>query len=253
MIDTLSLGFFKRYTWLSKIYYPIYWFFGWITLARVYRAIYYSIITRYPKSRIRVFLIIYLGVLMLSPFHKFDQYIFYPDNFYLEEENFSYYYDDLRNDRWIRYATIPSQVITNDYMPVFVRYVVDHNEDINKGCPDFSPSKKEKIISGIGFNGGINFSDPSVMEKEPDKLLDCLADHYNIYLNDSLLLDLDYWFYKHPNKGEIGLLTTLDLSTSSKGKNILKITRNTFKEKEDGVEALEEKNYVSIPFWLSKR
>lgn len=79
-IDTLSLGFFKRYKWISKIYFPIYRVIGVITMAGIYRSIYYSLINRFSKNKIRLALGVYLIMFFLIPFFKFDQYIFYPDN-----------------------------------------------------------------------------------------------------------------------------------------------------------------------------
>ena len=107
-------------------------------------------------------------------------------------------------------------------------------------------------MSGIRFGGGIQFSTPKKNEKEPEKALDCLSRHYNIYLNDSLQTQIDFWFFTHPNKGEKGLMTILDLSASPPGRSSLKITRNTFEINDDSEASIEE-DLVTIPFWLNNK
>ncbi|MEM6966996.1 MAG: hypothetical protein AAF573_19700, partial [Bacteroidota bacterium] len=79
-IDTLTIGIFKRYKWTSKLFFPIYKFIGWITLAKIYRSIYYSLASRFSKGAIRFGLTVYLLLFTFIPFFKFDQYIYYPDN-----------------------------------------------------------------------------------------------------------------------------------------------------------------------------
>lgn len=251
-IDTLSLGFFKRYRWLSRIYYPIYRFFSWISLAKVYRGIYYSIITKYPKSRIRFFLLIYISALILIPFHKYDQYLFYPDNSNIDQILESNLYDNIRTDEWISTASIPARIVKDAYLPLFIRYDVRDNEAIKKQCKEFNPAKKEGITSGISFRGGIRFSDPRTIEPEPQKLLECLSSYYNIYINDSLQTDLDFWFYQHPNKGELGIMTVLDVDAVNQGRNTVKITQNDFQEV-DEVETPSEIDLIKIPFWIEQQ
>lgn len=54
LIDFFTLGFFKKFKWVSKIYYPIYFFFSYVTLAILSRSIYYYMISKFSKNRIRI-------------------------------------------------------------------------------------------------------------------------------------------------------------------------------------------------------
>lgn len=44
VIDFLSGSRLKRVRWLSRVYYPVYRLLGWITLARLYRPLYYNLV-----------------------------------------------------------------------------------------------------------------------------------------------------------------------------------------------------------------
>lgn len=245
MIDTLSLGFFKKYKWTSRLYYPIYVFFGFITISFVYRGIYYSLISRYSKRRIRLFFIPYIFLIFLAPFFKYDQYVFYPDN--ESNQNFlSVYYDDIREeDSWIAHASIPSQRLTENFFPLFIRYNVQDNKHIRAACNDYTPSKKGGLKSGISFKGGIFLKSPDVPEANPEKLLSCLSQFYTVYLNDSLYTNLEYFYFEHPNKGELGIYTMLDTKVLDRGKHTL-----TIKKMEANEDQFIETEYVSFPFWL---
>jgi hypothetical protein len=196
--------------------------------------------------------LIYISALILIPFHKFDQYLFFPDNSGIDQILESNLYDDTRQDEWISTASIPSRITKNAYLPLFIRYDVGDNEAIQKQCEDFNPAKKDGITSGISFKGGIRFSDPITIEPEPQKLLDCLSSYYNIYINDSLQQNLDFWFYEHPNKGEMGIMTVLDLLPEGKGRNTITITKNDFQE-ENEIERPHEIDLIKIPFWVEQQ
>ncbi len=244
-IDTLSLGFFKKYKWISKIYYPIYKLIGFITLAGIYRSIYYSLISRFSKNNIRLALLIYVSLFVLIPFIKFDQYIFYPDNG-TEIKVSSNEYDNLRDkDYYIYNASIPSQIVNGSFLPLFIRYSIRDNEVLKAICKDFEPKKKEGINSGIYIGkNGINFSDPFVNEDNPEEALKCFSNFYNIKI-DSVEITPDFYFYIHPSQRERGVQTMLGIENLSKGKHEIFIQRKKLNSKEE----VEDTDYTRIVFW----
>ncbi len=248
LIDTLSLGFFKRQKWFQKIYYPIYVFYGYITLSGIYRGIYYHLASRFSKRIVMMLLIAYVLLFALYPMHKYEQYPFYPDN---ETNNKLYQnrYDDRRQDQhYIKYASIPSMNIDQNFLPLFIRYNIGDNETIQQLCTDYQPSKSVGIISGIKIShNGINLSTPYVEEKNPEKLLNCLSQLYTIYLNDSLVINPEFYYYSQPIMDEKGIQTMLSIQHLPKGKNEIKVTR---KEYDDVDEILNDVEYTRIPFWL---
>lgn len=244
LVDTLSLGFFKKYDWLSKLYYPIYRFLGWITFASIYRSIYYSLISRFSKRNIRGLLIAFIFLLVMFPLNRVTFYKYFPDQGSDAKQMASNNYDELREEgARIWSASIPSEIIDSDYVPLFIRYDVDNNETIDTLCTDYTPTKSSYWVTGID-RGGIH--DPYAKEEDPDKLLACLSQLYTVTINDSILTDLDFYYYAHPNLEEKGLRTMLYTKPLPKGKNIIKIKyQDLDKEKQ-----LIEKTLTTIPFWL---
>jgi len=244
-IDTLTIGFFKKFKWTSKIFYPVYKVVGWMTLASVYRSIYYSLASRFSKGKIRTALIVYLLPFFLIPFVKYDQYIFYPDNAD-EIELTNSKYDDLRKDGSIIWnASIPSQVVDESFLPLFIRYRVGDNNRISKICSDFQPLKKEGFNSGIYiWLDGLHINEPVVNEKSPEKSLDCFNNFFNVKI-DSTKIETDFYLYTHTNEGEKGIQTMLDVKNFPRGKHEIIIEKKQL-NKDDEIEMI---NYENIIFW----
>ena len=246
-IDTLTLGGLKKIKWLQKIYYPTYRFFNFISFSSVYNSLYYHLLTRFPKRYIILAIVFYVGVFFMNPFFTYNLYSFYPDN-ETKSELFTNTYDNQRSfEEEIGNISIPSLIIKDQFLPVFIRYDNSHNEVILKNCSDYEPSKKSGFISGIRISkDGFLIGDPTIEEADPEKLLNCLQQHYQLYLNDSLYHQSDFYFFEQNNQiKEKGLKTILDISYLSRGKHILKITRKDFDHEDISI----EKNYATIPFW----
>ncbi len=244
-IDTLTLGFFKKYNRLSRLYFPIYKWIGKITMASVYRSIYYSLISRFPKNYIRILLFVYVLLFFMIPFMKFDQYIYYPDNgsqFKLSSNE----YDDIRNkENYIGDASISSQIVSGSFLPLFIRYSLDDNKVLEKICKDFVPKKKDGFNSGIYIGSeGININDAFVEEDEPGKALECFADFYVVTI-DSVNIKTDFYFYIHPNQRERGVQTMLEIDTLQKGKHEIYIQKKRLNRKDE----IEDVGYSRIFFW----
>jgi len=247
LLDTLSLGFFKKYQKISKVYYPIYRLIGWITLAGIYRSIYYSLVRRFPNNTVRLFLFMYLFLIVLFPFQRVTFYKYFPDH--ISDAKWFYYrsYDNLRKEETsISRASITSDVVSSEYLPLFIRYSVKHNEALDSICTDYTPTKSSIFVSGVQRRG---FNDPFYAEEDADKLLACLSRLYDVYVNDSLYTDLDFYFYNHPNDGEKGLRTMIYTGDLPEGKNIICIRRRSLNEKNE----LYDRTYTTIPFWLESR
>lgn len=243
MIDTLSLGFFKKFKRLSKIYYPIYKFVGIVTLAGLYRSIYYSLISRFSKNKIRIALIVYILIIVLTSFFEYDQYIYYPDNG-IEFKLNDIVYDDERPDGLnIWAASIPSRLIKDSYLPLFIRYRPMDNEALQMFCTDFVPKKAGGIKSGNLFSSNLDLTSRGIMENNPGNALECLADFYSVTI-DSMELKSDYYMYRHPNKEERGIAKMIDIDTLQRGKHIITVKRKWITNGK-----LVDYEYVSIPFW----
>ena len=247
LLDTLSLGVFKKNQLISKIYYPIYRLLGWITFAGIYRSIYYSLVNRFPNNAVRLLLLGFLFLIVLFPFHRITFYKYFPD--YTSDAKWMshYEYDNLREEGTsIGRASIVSDVVSSEYLSLFIRYSVKHNEVLDSLCTDYTPTKNNIFVSGIQGGG---FRDPFYAEEDADKLLNCLSRLYNVYVNDSLQIDLDFYFYTHPNNGEKGLRAMIYTGDFPAGKNVIRIKRQSLNRKKE----LYEVKLTEIPFWLESR
>ncbi|MBK8656567.1 MAG: hypothetical protein IPN20_22235 [Haliscomenobacter sp.] len=241
--DTITLGLLKRKRWIARWYYPVYQFFGLVSFAYVYRSIYYHLITNYSRRKIQLALFAYLFGFMAIPFIKYDYFIFFPDTPKGTEMETNYY-DALRpEDTFIQVASIPDRMVEGDFLPVFIRYNVNENDRIAAQCNGYTPSKKGGLVSGIRIKNGIRISDPKISEKDPDALLGCLRNYYAVYV-DSTRTVPDFYFYRHPQHHQRGILGMVGIASLPPGKHTLRLTRRI---KTKGKPA--EEDVAEIPFW----
>lgn len=247
VFDTLSIGLVKRSRRLRPLYLPVYRFFTTITGAFLYRSIYYHLVSYLGIWPSRILLNLFILTMILAPFNRITHSVFFPDN-----DNPSkldrYVYDDLRPEKgFIWQATIPSTLIRDNNLPLFIRYRPHTNEDLRRHCTDYTPSKDQAFISGISFEKfALNIDEPLVAEKSPDSLLQCLSSFYRIYINDSLYRDPDFLFLEHPNRNEPGIYSVLDISDLPAGAHRLRIDQHYWSTKRDSFLWSE---WIVIPFW----
>ena len=247
LIDTLSLGIFKKIKRIGKGYRWIYRVMNTITLSFLYRSIYYHLISYIGIWRSRLLLTMFIFSMLTAPYARLTHAIFYPD-YFPDNEIATYYYDDTRTEDDIIWgASISSSVIESNNLPLFIRYSPSRNKTLLHLCEGYEPAKVDKIIWGIRWNGvGFDLNDPYIEENSPDSLLNCLSSVYQVSINDSLNFEPQYYYFTHPNKGELGIYTVLDISTLPKGHHQLKIDYKVWREKQDTIITRE---WLQIPFW----
>jgi hypothetical protein len=150
----------------------------------------------------------------------------YSDNYHLAVTQ----YDNLRpKGRAIFYATIPTEAVTSPYLKLFIAY------------PKLLDSELAKICQQPNLPAQL--TEPERIERRSAAYLACLDGYFQVSINDSLYQKLDYVFMRHPNQGEVGLVTYLPTKACRPGKNLLKITR----PQPDSLARRED--YTVIPFW----
>lgn len=246
MIDFFTLGFFKKYKWLSKIYYPIYLLFGWITLSFLYRTLYYNLISKFSKRKVGLILIPYLLIIILVPITSFDHHIYFPEKS-TNSHMINNYYSGLRGeDEYIGKVDIPSYIIEKNFIPLFITYTPKDNEIIKKAFPEIEPVKNEGFNSGIrleAHEGGLRLTNSDKLVNQ-ENTLQALTGLYSIYLNDSVISEPEFYFKTNLNKEEKGILTIIDIHNLARGKNVLKIQKLTIT---DSIKTFED--YAIVPFW----
>ena len=239
-LDFITLGWIKRIKGIGGVYYPIYRFFSFITLAFIYRPIYYNLLDNKFGRNIVLFLIPYLigFTLIASLTVKTQAYL--PENRQLQSIS-NNFYDDTLDDKSTYTASISSKFVKNGYAQLFLPYVARNDDPVIEAiCPDLKPAK-----TGVFFFGN---NDPLRNNMNADLALDCHAQRFRIYVNDSLLNNLKYRFHEHPIRKNIGLLTVLDVGYLPRGEHAIKVDVKTLNNS-NGKDSVFFRESVVIPFW----
>jgi len=246
-IDFLTQGFLKKKKWLTKVYFPIYWIFSFITLSFLYRPLVYNFLDNKFGRRISFILIpIYIVILLISSL-KYQK-----SNYIDSSENSNSYYASKRNyedmlteeGQFIKTAAIPSKVIKDSHLKVFMVFsdrIEDRIFSRNEGL------KPEKDIRGL--TTGMEFSGQEFNFKDRDSLKrEYLKTFNNIYkiVIDSIKQHSDFILGESTTK-EFGFETYIDIGKLSKGKHLLKLQREAFKDNDTTIVT-----FSTIPFWYFK-
>jgi hypothetical protein len=143
-------------------------------------------------------------------------------------------YENLMDkDAQIYTPIIQSDIITDDFVKVFI------------------PTIEREIEH-------INFKEPTILERLQRRMKTAQRDSLDkvrfeaykqfnrLYINDVEQPNLDYQFYTHPQAAERGLMVYVPSEHFVKGRNILEIRKNYFSK--EGVQKV-----VKIPFFFEKK
>ena len=240
-IDFITLGWIKKRKSISSLYYPIYRFFSVVTLSFVYRPLYYNLIDNRYGRKVVLFLIPYSLVFILITSMRFETQAYLPDR-RKEQTLGNDYYDDTWNGvKLLGSASISSKFIKNGYLQLYLPYNGRTDDKvIQKLCPDIVPAKK-----GVFFFATEDEARDTMSAVEA---LDCHSQSFKIYVNDSLLPDLTYRFFDHPQRKNKGLATIFDVSFLPRGEHALKINV-LFPRIRKGKDTLVFRETDIIPFW----
>ena len=242
-VDFLTLGWLKRRKWASKIYYPIYRFYSFITLASLYRPIYYNLIDHKYGRNLSKLMIPYIFVLALFSSFNFENHAHYPTN--NKEGNIlsRLNYDDEREflESTVDKISLPSKYVSNGFLDIFIEYNGDRsNAVIEKICPNLNPLREVGLQSDfvIGFNSEQSEVTPS------DSSLLCVQSLYQITIDDSLFTDVKARFFRYPKYGERGLKTIIDIDYLPRGEHLLRVDFQNISN-----DSLFWKELDVVPFW----
>ncbi len=245
-IDFMTLGFLKKKKWLSKIYFPVYWLFSFITLSFLYRPLIYNFLDHKFGRRLSMILVpFYILILMLSSFyHQNSNYINANLSSGAIVANNKNYEDQLMlNNQFTGDVTIPSKVINESYLQVFMVY----QEDIEDRIFSFNPGlKPKKDIRGLQNDMiSFEFNDHSKQDSLRQAYLKTFNFIYSIRI-DSTKYDSDFILSQN-FKNELGFETYVNIDSLQKGRHLLKIVRKRIRKKDTTYWAIEQ-----IPFWYFK-
>lgn len=247
-IDFLTQGYLKKKKWLSKIYFPFYWVFSYLTLTFLYRPILYNFLDNKFTKRLSLFLVpsyIVISVLV-SAKNNNTNYLesakFIPST-YLNNEN----YENLlvKDDEFVRVATIQSKVITDSYLKIFKLFTKETENRIYNYHPSLKPKNDTR-----GFKTDIVIFNSTESLRKRDSLTKKYLEVFNathlVYI-DSIQFDKEFLISRN-KKDQLGFETYIDIKSLSEGKHTLKLKRFR-KRKKDTILVTD----INIPFWYYKQ
>jgi len=250
--DFFSLGLLKKIKvrWISKSFYYMFRFISLVTLSFLYESIYYHLVSNVPKKVIGLILIIYVGVAFSMEIFKYEYNIFFPDRTSKYEMS-AVYYNNLRPEKdIITKPLIQSDVIKSKFIKLFIPFDVDDKDSLLIRCPDVKHLGKGGISPLLNIYFSSSDTTKKVIRPDPNlnilKVLNCFQNFYIVTLNDSVIKDLRYLFFRHPNLDEPGIVTFIPTEGLKKGINFLSIRKNYSNETQNQI----RRNTDFIPFWL---
>ena len=239
-LDFFTLGWVKKHGFLFRFYYPIYTFFSLITAAKVYRPLYYNLIgTRGGR----------MVAFAIFPYFIFIYFTVNVDVF--KQRYFSYqlnggflavqYYEDERteNKRAVS-ASIPSRIVSQHLMPLFIRYEPKQDDPaIALKCPDLVHGSLSLIPVWA----------PEEAQQTAERKLECLSGLVELYINDSMIVSPTFHFYEHPQTKDPGLTVLLDLDMLPRGEHRLKVNKYHLMGEAEEVRLISTP-VAQIPFWI---
>ena len=246
-IDFVTQGFLKKKKWLSRIYFPIYWVFSFITLSFLYRPIVYNFLDNRFGRRLSFLLIPLFILLFVSLSLKYNYSNYFSGNLvssdYISSNN---NYEDMLDEKLevIDDVLIQSKVIADPFLKVFVAYSSSIEDRIFHYNPGLKP---EKDIRGLSSDIKINGEWTNGIKK--DSLKRAYLKTFNgIYFTEIDTLKFDSNFIVgESKKGTLGFETYLKTSNLSEGMHLFKLKRYKIVEKDTSILTI-----ARIPFWYFK-
>jgi hypothetical protein len=245
-VDFITQGWLKKKRWLSKIYFPIYWIFSFITLSFLYRPLVYNFLdNKFGKRLSFVLLPVYLTILVLVSFEYNTSNYFnvadYSSNLTAGRGN----YLDLLTDEndFIDKVAITSKVITTPYINVFVLFDDNLENNVFNYNPGLKPEEdKRGLKSDIIVIDNINWNKQDSLKKAYIKTVN---DIYSIKI-DSLMFDSEFILSESKNKF-LGFESYVPVKNLTEGKHLFNVVRKRItKGDTNSVYA------ARIPFWYFK-
>jgi hypothetical protein len=248
-IDFITQGWLKKKQWISKIYFPIYWVFSFITLSFLYRPLVYNFLDNKFLKRISLVLVPVYFIILLGATVEYNK------SNYIEKSNTSssYYasgknYEDMLNKegQFIKITAIPSKVIKDNFLKVFIVYsdgIEDRMFTVNESL---KPKKDRR-----GLYSTISFSNSDLSVEQRDSLkrvyLKTFNSVYKIIIDSTQYTSQFILGESNTYESEFGFESYITLDSLKQGKHLLKLQRDQYKEKDTTIVT-----FSTIPFWYFK-
>lgn len=239
----LSLKRFQKNPKIARLQFNIYWGFGRFMFPIVYKTITYGTFIFYsniPRLRLVLFysitFFVFIALLFFSLLGDRNPDLFEGRDYFSNRSDAHRirpaYYDNLRpDDVSRRRVSIQSDIIEGAFLKLFISYPKYYDQEFNQFCPKIKAADSLNVFRR--------------RELLAAQQLDCIADFYQVYINDSLQKNLAYTFYEGEDGLDKGFLSYIPSRSFRVGKNLLKLTKVK-------LDSNSKKGYVRIiPFWYA--
>lgn len=228
-IDFVSLGTLKKLPWFWRLYRYPYRFMSAITLAPVYRGIYYGLISNVSRRRIAMI----MGVYLLITFFRvvpgadlpFQTPTVYHTSFGIA--NYDGYYRDQEPERFSTWAHIQSQQISDGVLHVFLPHKLQFEALMLSDCAD--------NLKAAGLAD--SFASDTLRN------LACLSAVYVFYVDGIEQTPGRFFMRELGQTNQLGLETWLDVAALPRGEHLLEVKVRVKNE---------ERLRAAIPFFQLK-
>lgn len=249
--DFITQGLLKRNKWVSKIYFPVYWVFSFLTLSFLYRPLVYNFLDNKFGKRLILFLTpIYILILIVASLeYRNSNFLDNERNSSSQFANKENYMDLMTKDGdFPGNIVIPSKIIRTPYLTVFIPYRENLENRIFAYDSTITPKNDKRGLSS-GMNFGNNWEDEWTNKKQRDSIrkryLEIFNETYSFKV-DTLKIDSDFIVTTN-NDGQLGFETNLNIREISEGMHVLQLNR--IRKQKDTVQTLRE---ARVPFWYFK-
>lgn len=241
-IDFISQGWLKRKRWLALIYFPVYQVFKYLTLSFLYRPMVYNFLdTKFGKRLSFIIVPLYIGIAILA------ETSFSTSNYLGDDIGSSSVVADVgnyselleQNGDYAQLASIPSKVITNSFLEVFVVYGSTVEDDIFYFNKELEPETDRRGLYSPFSSGTVGWRKQKKLMASYVKALD---EMYVLKI-DSIIHSTNFVLTKNQRRQK-GYETVLDLGEVKKGKHLLEVSR-----KDHIKDSTYVRTIVKIPFW----
>ena len=221
--DFITQGLLKKNKWVSKIYFPFYWVFSFLTLSFLYRPLIYNFLdNKFGKRLILLLVPVYILILVASSLtYQNSNFLNKRDvsssNFANEKNYLDMLIDE---DDYPGNVAIASKVVRTPFLQVFVPYKKDIEDEIFSFNEKLKPEKDERGWTSdivVSFNAAENELNPKDNDSIYSQYLETFNKMYTVKI-DSLAADSKF-IVTTSSQGILGFESYISLNNLSEGKH----------------------------------
>ncbi len=208
-LDYIFLVLLRRFQWISKIYYPIYFLFNILTLSFLYKHQKIILNTNLGRFTSSFILFIYLFIGIFTSYNNGKRLVNSSDQRKFTDVSIgnkygfskSGYEDSRDENEPVRRLIIPSAMVEENFIPLFCNYAAVYDIDIEE----------------IYQTQAISEDSTALLDLETEKRLAAINQFFQVSIDDSLCTNQKWFFHRYPKTDQKGFLTYLSIGHLKNG------------------------------------